>query len=102
MILSALSSTQRTAPQEYTDTEKVRTLIAKYLGVDTQRVADGVYLRDLGADWLDRLELMILIEDEFTDVEIVTNDAADQIELVGDLIHHVKIGKAKTATSGNS
>lgn len=102
MILSALSSTQRTASQEYTDTEKVRTLIARYLDVDAQRVADEVYLRDLGADWLDRLELMILIEDEFTDVEIVTNDAADQIELVGDLIRHVKIGKAKTATSGIS
>ena len=38
-----------------------------------------------GLDWLDRLELMILIEDEIADVEISENDVG-QIEVVGDLI----------------
>ena len=42
----------------------VRTLIAHQLGVDIKRVTDDAYLTDdLGADWLDRLELMIVIED---------------------------------------
>jgi hypothetical protein len=41
---------------------------------------------DLGADWLDRLELMIVI-DRFADVGI-KNDV-DQ-EVVGDLIRHVE------------
>jgi len=40
-------------------------------------------------DRYDRLELMILIEDAFTGVEI-TDDDADQIEVVGDLIRHIE------------
>ena len=40
-------------------------------------------------DRYDRLELMILIEDAFTGVEIKDDDA-DQIEVVGDLIRHIK------------
>ena len=43
--------------------------------------------RDLEADWLDRLELIILVE-EIAGVEI-TDDEADQIEVVGDLIHYI-------------
>ena len=91
MTLSSLSSTQRTAPQEDFDTDKVRTLIAEYLGVDVRRVTDEAHFsNELGADWLDRLELMILIEDEFAGVEITDNDA-DQLEVVGDLIRHIEI-----------
>src|SRR3982074_3053297 len=44
---------------------------------------------DLGADWLDRLELMIVIEDQFADVEM-TDDAVHQIDVVGDLIRHIE------------
>ena len=40
-------------------------------------------------DRYDRLELIILIEDAFIGVEITDNDA-DQIEFVGDLIRHIK------------
>ena len=46
----------------------VRTLIANQLGVDVKRVTDEAHFTDdLGADWLDRLELMIVIEDQFAD-----------------------------------
>ncbi|HET8920560.1 MAG TPA: acyl carrier protein [Xanthobacteraceae bacterium] len=86
MTLSSLSLTQRAAPQVNFDVDQVRTLIAEYLGVDAKRVTDEAHFGDdLGLDWLDRLELMILIEDEFPDVEISDNDA-NQIEVVGDLI----------------
>jgi acyl carrier protein len=44
---------------------------------------------DLGADWLDRLELMMVIEDRFTDV-VITDEDVDQIEVVGDLIRHIE------------
>jgi acyl carrier protein len=44
---------------------------------------------DLGADWLDRLELMIVIEDRFADV-VITDEDIDQIEVVGDLISHIE------------
>jgi acyl carrier protein len=64
----------------------VRDLIAECLGVDARRVSNEAHLRkDLGADWLDRLELVIAIEDRF-DIEL-EEDIADRIEAVGDLIH---------------
>jgi acyl carrier protein len=47
---------------------------------------------DLGADWLDRLELMIAIEDRFPDV-IITDQDVDQIEVVGDLIRRIENGE---------
>jgi acyl carrier protein len=68
----------------------VRTLIAHHLGVDVKRVIDEAHFADdLSADWLDRLELMIVIEDQFAGVEI-TDENVDQIEVVGDLIRHIE------------
>jgi acyl carrier protein len=67
----------------------VRKLVAQYLGIKDKHVSDGARLRkDLGADWLDRLELMIMIEDQFG-VEIA-DDVIDQLEAVGDLIRFVE------------
>jgi acyl carrier protein len=86
MALSSLSPMQRAAPQSNFDTDRVRTLIAEYIGVDAKRVTDEAsFSDDLGLDWLDRLELMILIEDEFAEIEISESDA-NQIEVVGDLV----------------
>jgi acyl carrier protein len=77
---------QQPAPRVNFDTDRVRTLIAEYLGVDANRVTDEArFSDDLGLDWLDRLELMILIEDEFAEIEFSESDAT-QIEAVGDLI----------------
>jgi acyl carrier protein len=68
----------------------VRTLIANQLGVDVKRVTDEAHFTDdLGADWLDRLELMIVIEDRFADV-VITDEDVDQLEVVGDLVRHIK------------
>ena len=41
---------------------------------------------DLGLDWLDQLELMVLIEDEFAGIEIPET----KIEVVGDLIRNIE------------
>src|SRR5262245_3887563 len=68
---------------------EIRRLIAEHLGIAVEHVIDDAHLaEDLGADWLDRLELMIAIEDRFG-VEI-TDDEADQICAVGDLVRHVE------------
>ena len=70
--------------------EQLRQLIAQHFGVAVERVTDEAHFADdLGADWLDRIELMIVIEDQFAGVEI-TDDDADQINVVGDLIRHVE------------
>ena len=89
-ITSLKSSQKATATSEVLASLDVRTVIANQLGVDVKRVTDEAHFTDdLGADWLDRLELMIVIEDRFADVEI-TDEDIDQLEVVGDLIRHIE------------
>ena len=91
MTIASLKSSQKTrAMTEVLASYDVRTLIANQLGVDVKRVTDEAHFTDdLGADWLDRLELMIVIEDRFADV-VITDEDVDQIEVVGDLIRHIE------------
>src|ERR1700692_4244345 len=71
---------------------KVRKIIAAHLGVDATRVTDDARFRDdLGADWLDRLEVIIAIEDQVSGFEL-TDVAADQIDTVGDLMRAIAGG----------
>jgi acyl carrier protein len=81
----------RAAPQLHFDANKVRAVIARYLGVDAQRLTDETHFRkDFDLDSLDQLELLILIEEEFLGVQI-SDDAIKQIEVVGDLIRYMEI-----------
>jgi acyl carrier protein len=91
MTIGSLTSSQlTTAVKEGFATKDIRTLIANLLGVDVKRITDEAHFaEDLGADWLDRLELMIVIEDQFADVEM-TDDDVDEIDVVGDLICHIQ------------
>jgi acyl carrier protein len=69
---------------------KVREIIAGHLGVDSDRLTDEARLRDdLGADWLDRLELMIAIEDQVAGIEI-DDVVVDQIDTIGDLLRVIE------------
>jgi acyl carrier protein len=78
---------RRAAPQLDFDTNKLRTLIAEYVGIEAELVTDEAHFSDdLGLDWLDQLELMVLIEDEFASIEI----PEAKIEIVGDLIRHIE------------
>ena len=77
-----------------TTAANVRRVIAGHFGVKLDRVVNDARLRDLGADWLDRLELLIVIEDQVPDVNI-TDVAADHIETVGDLIRVVEDSTAR-------
>ena len=73
------------------DAAKIRALIANYLGVDVERVTDEVHFRnDFDLDSLDRLELLILIEEQFSGAEF-SEAAVEQIEVVGDLIRYMEI-----------
>jgi acyl carrier protein len=91
MIISGLiSSEQTTGIKAALAASDVRTFVANHLGVNVSRVTDEAHFTDdLGADWLDRLDLMIAVEDQFAGVEI-TDDDVDRIELVGDLIRHIE------------
>lgn len=88
--MSTRSSIQRATAANKGVATKIRNLIAQHLGVDAERVTDEAhFLDDLGVDWLDRLELMIVIEDHLADIEI-TDDVVDQIVAVGDLIRFIE------------
>ena len=67
------------------NSDNIRALIADQLGVDIKRVTDQTHFaRDLGVGWLNRLELVIFVED-WTGVEL-RDDDVEQISVVGDLI----------------
>ena len=69
--------------------DKVRQLIAQYIGVHPSQITDEAHFSDdLGVDWLDQLELLILIEEEFVGLEF--SDLA-AVEVVGDLIRHIEV-----------
>ena len=73
--------------------DDVRILVSKQLGVDLEFVTSETHFtNDLGADLLDRIELMLAIEAKFAGVEI-TDDDVEQIQVVGDLIRHLNTSK---------
>ena len=78
MTITSLKWSQKaTATREVLASNDVRTVIANQLGVDVKRVTDEAYFTDdLGAAWLDRLELTIVIEDRFADVVITDEEVA--------------------------
>jgi acyl carrier protein len=81
----------RAAPQARLDSEKLRSFIADYLGVEPKEVTNEAHLGDdLGLDWLDQLELLLLIEDEFAGFDFFANTIAAQIEQVRDLIRYIE------------
>ena len=87
--MSISSFTQQTTVANESVAMDVRSLVAEYLGVDANRVSDeSQFFNDLGADWLDRLELMIAIEEHF-DVEI-DDDNVEKLIAVGDLIRFIE------------
>src|SRR5262249_868607 len=62
LVMTNLRGQEIMAMNEVLASNDVRTLIAEQLGVDVKRVTDEAHFTDdLGADWLDRLELMIVI-----------------------------------------
>jgi acyl carrier protein len=75
--------------------DRLRKLISDYLGVDASRVTDEANLSDdLGIEWLDQIELLLIIEDEFAGIQFSDPPA---IELVGDLLRYIEM----TSTQSN-
>ena len=69
--------------------EKVQDIIAEQLGVDIDDITMETNLtKDLEADSLDAVEIIMAIEDEFG-VEI-PDDQAEQFKLVGNLVKYVE------------
>lgn len=68
--------------------EKIRSIIVEQLSVDESMVTmDTNLMKDLEADSLDAVEIIMAIEDEFG-IEI-PDDEAEKFQLIGDLVKYV-------------
>ncbi len=69
--------------------EKIREIIMEQLNVDGSMVTlDTHLMKDLEADSLDAVEIIMAIEEEF-DIEI-PDEEAEKFQLVGDLVKYVE------------
>ena len=69
--------------------EKVREVVAEHLGVDPEKVVEGAsFVDDLDADSLDRVELVMALEETFQ-VEIPDSEA-EKILTVKDVIDFIE------------
>lgn len=69
--------------------ERVKKIIVEQLGVDNSEVTpDASFVEDLGADSLDTVELIMVLEEEFG-IEIPDEDA-EKIVHVKDAVQYIK------------
>ena len=69
--------------------EKVKNVIIEQLGVSADEVVpDASFVDDLGADSLDLVELVMVLEEEFG--QEIPDEAAEKIQTVQDAINFVK------------
>lgn len=69
--------------------DTVKTLISEQLGIETDGITEASYIQeDLGADSLDIVDLIMVIEDEF-DIEI-PEDQVENIKTVGDIVKFIE------------
>ncbi|WP_075997913.1 acyl carrier protein [Salaquimonas pukyongi] len=69
--------------------ERIKKIVVEHLDVDAAKVSESAsFIDDLGADSLDNVELVMAFEEEFG-VEI-SDDAAQDIQTVGDAIKYVE------------
>jgi acyl carrier protein len=69
--------------------DKIRDIIAEQLGVDKEDITMATNLmKDLEADSLDAVEIIMAIEDEF-ELEI-PDEQAEQFQLVSNLVKYVE------------
>ncbi len=68
--------------------EKVKAIVIEHLNADPAKVVESAdFIKDLGADSLDTVELVMAFEEEFG-VEI-PDDAAEKIQTVGDAVKFI-------------
>jgi acyl carrier protein len=74
--------------------ERVKKIVIQHLGVDAEKVVDNAdFIDDLGADSLDRVELVMAFEEEFG-VE-VPDEEAEKLQTVGDVVKYIEANSSK-------
>jgi len=71
---------------------KVREIVCEQLGVTEEEVSpSAAFIKDLGADSLDIVELVMALEEEY-DLEI-SDEEAEKIRTVGDVVAYIESHK---------
>ena len=74
--------------------EKVQTILAKQLRLDPSRIKpESLIMKDLGADSLDILQLLMRIEDQYGIV--IPDQALAKFETVADVVDYLQKQEAK-------
>lgn len=74
--------------------EKVQTILAKQLRIDAAKITpDSQIKKDLGADSLDILQLLMRIEDQYGIV--IPDQALAQFNTVGDVVKYLEEQEVK-------
>ena len=72
--------------------EKVKSFVVEQLGVDTDQVEmDTNLMKDLEADSLDAVEIILAVEDEYG--LDIPDETAEKFETVRDLVEYVEANK---------
>jgi acyl carrier protein len=76
---------------------KVRALVAEHLGIDVEDInLNSHFADDLGLDPLDVVELVILVEERFSNLEVIEGR---ELLFFGDLIEQIQfVGSQRTRT----
>lgn len=70
---------------------KVKQIIVDKLRVDESEVTpEKNFTRDLGADSLDTVELVMEFEEQFDGIDEIPEEDAEKIQTVGDAIEYLK------------
>jgi len=68
--------------------KRIKEIVAEQLGVEESQVSnESSFMDDLGADYLDTVELVMALEEEF-DIEI-SDENAEKIQTVQDAIDYI-------------
>lgn len=69
--------------------DKIKEIIVEQLGVDADAITMNTHLmKDLEADSLDAVEIIMAIEDEF-EIEVPDEDA-EKFQTIGDIVKYVE------------
>ena len=80
--------TKKTTVTKATLEERVRGCVALVMGMDPDELCETDTLESVGADSLDKVEIVMAIEDEFGIV--IPDRDAEKLETVGQLINYVR------------
>lgn len=69
---------------------RLQTIVGEHLGIEPDKItSEADFVKDLGAESLDVVELVLAIEEEF-DIDI-EDKAASQIKTVQDALHYLEL-----------